>query len=80
MKSVSFTYSTAEQFISSGKVLSYKKQVQEAHNMLHNKTGAGSEFTGWVDLPRDYDKKEFARIKKAAERIDLIPMFSLSSG
>ena len=37
--------------------------------MLHEKTGAGSDFTGWVDLPVDYDKEEFARIKTAAKKI-----------
>jgi glucose-6-phosphate isomerase len=43
--------------------------VLSAHNKLHNKTGAGSDFLGWVDLPVNYDKDEFARIKKAAEKI-----------
>jgi len=37
--------------------------------MLHNKTGLGNDFLGWVDLPNNYDKEEFARIKKAAEKI-----------
>ena len=40
-----------------------------AHNMLVNGTGAGNDFLGWVKLPVDYDKEEFARIKNAAERI-----------
>ncbi|NCC79207.1 MAG: glucose-6-phosphate isomerase [Clostridia bacterium] len=43
--------------------------VKTAHKMLHDKTGAGSDFLGWVDLPRDYDKEEFDRVKKAAEKI-----------
>jgi glucose-6-phosphate isomerase len=43
--------------------------VVSAHNKLHSKTGAGSDFLGWVDLPVNYDKDEFARIKKAAEKI-----------
>jgi len=37
--------------------------------MLHNKTGAGNDFVGWVDLPVNYDREEFARIKAAAEKI-----------
>ena len=37
--------------------------------MLHNKTGAGNDFLGWVDLPLNYDKEEFARIKAAAQKI-----------
>ncbi|MDP4144580.1 MAG: glucose-6-phosphate isomerase [Bacillota bacterium] len=43
--------------------------VTAAHDALHNGTGAGSDFLGWVDLPVNYDKEEFARIKKAAEKI-----------
>ena len=44
-------------------------QVSAAHEMLHNKTGLGNDFLGWVTLPTDYDKEEFARIKAAAARI-----------
>lgn len=40
-----------------------------ALDTLHNKTGEGNDFLGWVTLPSDYDKEEFARIKKAAEFI-----------
>lgn len=43
--------------------------VKVAHHTIHEKTGAGSDFLGWVDLPTDYDKEEFARIKKCAEKI-----------
>ena len=43
--------------------------VTAAHETLKNRSGAGSDFLGWVDLPVDYDKEEFARIKAAAERI-----------
>ncbi len=43
--------------------------VKAAHNALHNGTGLGSDFLGWVDLPINYDKEEFERIKKAAEKI-----------
>src|SRR5574344_1313811 len=45
------------------------QQVKTAHEMLHNGTGLGNDFIGWVDLPTNYDKEEFARIKKAAEKI-----------
>ena len=44
-------------------------QVKLAHNMLHNKTGPGSDFLGWLNLPTDYDKDEFNRIKSAAKKI-----------
>ncbi len=43
--------------------------VTTAHNMLHEKSGQGNAFLGWVDLPRDYDKEEYVRIKAAAEKI-----------
>ncbi len=44
-------------------------EVEAAHKTLHEKTGAGSDFLGWVNLPVDYDKEEYARIKKAAKKI-----------
>ena len=44
-------------------------QVKLAHELLHTGTGAGNDFTGWVTLPTDYDKEEFARIQAAAKRI-----------
>ena len=47
-----------------------KEKVEAAYNTLVNKTGAGNDFLGWVDLPKNYDKQEFARIKAAAEKID----------
>ncbi|EOD00306.1 glucose-6-phosphate isomerase [Caldisalinibacter kiritimatiensis] len=46
-----------------------KGQISNAHKMLHEKTGAGNDFLGWVDYPVNYDKEEFDRIKKAAEKI-----------
>lgn len=44
-------------------------QVKTAHELLHSGTGLGNDFIGWLDLPENYDKEEFARIKKAAEKI-----------
>ena len=43
--------------------------VKAAHDSLEAKSGAGSDFLGWIDLPVDYDKEEFARIKAAAAKI-----------
>jgi glucose-6-phosphate isomerase len=43
--------------------------VKGAHETLHNKSGAGNDFLGWLDLPVNYDKEEFSRIKNAAEKI-----------
>lgn len=47
----------------------FEKMIEVAHGMLHEKTGLGSDFLGWVDLPEAYDKDEFARIKAAAKTI-----------
>ena len=44
-------------------------QVELAHRQLMERTGEGSDFLGWVDLPENYDKDEFARIQKAAQKI-----------
>lgn len=57
-------------------IASYKDKVAEIHDMIHNKTGAGNDFLGWVDLPTQYDKEEVARIKAKAkslsEEIDVL--------
>ena len=45
------------------------KEVELCHEVLHQKSGAGNDFLGWLNLPFDYDKEEFDRIKKAAEKI-----------
>ena len=55
--------------VQSHEVEYFKEQIAVAHKMLHEKTGAGNDFLGWVDLPVDYDKNEFARIQKAADKI-----------
>lgn len=64
-----FDYSKANGFISEQEVFNYEGLVKTAHQMLYDKTGAGSDFLGWVELPVNYDKEEFARIKKSAEKI-----------
>ncbi len=69
MKSLGFDYKKALGFFSEEEFIAMKDYVKVAHNMLHNKTGAGNDFLGWMDLPVDYDKDEFARIKKAAQKI-----------
>jgi len=56
-------------FVSEREVAYFENFVRSAHDMLHNKTGAGNDFVGWVDLPVNYDREEFARIKAAAEKI-----------
>lgn len=66
---VSFDYSLAKNVISEDEVKFIENSVMSAKEMLVNKTGAGSDFLGWIDLPVNYDKEEFARIKKAAAKI-----------
>ena len=56
-------------FVTDAEIAAYQEAVSAAHKALHEKTGAGSDYTGWVDLPVDYDKDEFARIKAAAKKI-----------
>ena len=58
-----------EQFVSARELTALQPQVTLAHTMLHEGTGLGSDFLGWLDLPVAYDKEEFARIKAAAARI-----------
>ena len=69
MRSLGFDYSKAMAFFSQDEFNAMKDYVKVAHDMLHNKTGLGNDFLGWIDLPVNYDKDEFARIKKAAEKI-----------
>ncbi len=66
---VTFDYSKVAPFVSEHEVVSMKKLAEDAKKVLVEKTGDGNDFLGWIDLPVDYDKEEFARIKKAAEKI-----------
>ena len=68
-KDVIFDYSKAAAFIHEEEIAGIKAGVQAARETLVEKTGAGNDFLGWIDLPVDYDKEEFGRIKKAAEKI-----------
>jgi len=64
-----FCYKNAQKFIGDHEVESIKTAVLDAAKRLKEKTGDGKDFLGWIDLPVNYDKEEFARIKKAAEKI-----------
>ena len=68
-KEVVFDYSKATGFISAEEMANFKKTVMTAKETLLSKEGAGNDYLGWIDLPVDYDKDEFARIKKAAAKI-----------
>ncbi len=56
-------------FIADDEISAMQPEVTKAHELLHSGTGAGNDFIGWLDLPVNYDKDEFARIKAAAEKI-----------
>lgn len=66
---ISINTEYVEDFISKIQLSSLKKKVESCHEMLHNKTGEGADYTGWVDWPVNYDKEEFERIKVAADKI-----------
>lgn len=69
MDTLYFCYKNAQKFIGDHEVESIKTAVLDAAKRLKEKTGDGKDFLGWIDLPVNYDKEEFARIKKAAEKI-----------
>ena len=69
MNKINFNYNKALDFFAKEEIDALQPYVDVAHEMLHNKTGLGNDFLGWIDLPNNYDKEEFARIKKAAEKI-----------
>ena len=66
---LNFNYQFAKNFFNEDELKQIKPYVELANEVLTSKTGAGNDFLGWVDLPETYDKDEFARIKKAAEKI-----------
>ncbi len=69
MTHVRFDYSKALPFFGEHEITYLQDAVKVAHHSLHEQTGAGSDFLGWIDLPVNYDKEEFSRIQKAAEKI-----------
>ncbi|MFJ6412140.1 glucose-6-phosphate isomerase [Terribacillus saccharophilus] len=69
MTHIGFDYKKALPYIGEQELDYLAPLVQAAHEQLHNKTGAGNDFLGWLELPMDYDKEEFARIKQAAAKI-----------
>ncbi|BDR56637.1 glucose-6-phosphate isomerase [Xylocopilactobacillus apis] len=69
MTTIKFDYSPLKKFVHENELSEMQQMVTACDNELRQKTGAGSDFTGFVDLPIEYDKEEFSRIKKAAEKI-----------
>jgi len=69
MTHIQFDYSKALSFFGEHEITYLQDAVKVAHHSLHEQTGAGSDYLGWMDLPVNYDKEEFSRIQKAAEKI-----------
>ncbi|MCD8248922.1 MAG: glucose-6-phosphate isomerase, partial [Lachnospiraceae bacterium] len=69
MANLTFDYSKAAPFISEDELGYMKVQAEAAKKVLLDRSGAGNDFLGWIDLPVNYDKEEFARIQKAAKKI-----------
>ncbi len=68
-KKVVFDHSPAKYFVSEEEMNRFEKTVNLAKEELVSGTGAGNDFLGWIDLPVNYDKEEFARIQAAAKKI-----------
>ncbi|SET67551.1 glucose-6-phosphate isomerase [Natronincola peptidivorans] len=69
MGKITFDYAKALDYVGKQELTALEPMIHVAHKMLHEKTGAGKDFLGWLDLPENYDKKEFQRIQKAAKKI-----------
>ena len=69
MSLIKFDSSKLTQFVHENELSEMQAMVNAANTELRDGTGAGNDFRGWLDLPVDYDKDEFARIKKSAKKI-----------
>lgn len=69
MNKVTYDYSKASEFVTKDEIKEMAKTAEKAKKKLLAKNGEGSDFLGWIDLPENYDKEEFERIKKAAAKI-----------
>ena len=69
MEKIRFDRKNAAGFVAEHEMEYLKADVLAAKEKLLSRTAAGNDFLGWIDLPVDYDKEEFVRIKKAAEKI-----------
>lgn len=69
VQTIGFDYSNALPFMKHHEWEYLSPFISQAHDMLHNKTGPGNDFLGWVDLPSNYNKEEFGRIKQASAKI-----------
>jgi len=66
---ITFDYKNAKNFIENHEIENMQSQVTAAHDLLHNQKGPGSEYTGWLNLPNNFDKNEYEKIKRVAKKI-----------
>ena len=66
---IKFNFNYAKDFLNDNELVGITPEIYAAHDTVENRSGLGNDFLGWVNLPFDYDKEEFARIKKSAEKI-----------
>ena len=66
---INFTFDYAKDFLNENELVGIAPAIYAAHDTLDSKNGLGNDFLGWINLPFDYDKEEFERIKKSAEKI-----------
>lgn len=69
MRQITLDYSSASHVLSQQEINSLEERVQICHDMLHNGTGLGNDYLGWLELPNNYDRDEFERMKDTAEKI-----------
>lgn len=69
MKKINLDYSKIFNFLTKDELNSMNEELKNAIEKIENKSGKGNDFLGWLDLPENYDKDEFERIKKASEKI-----------
>ena len=72
MKNIRFDYTKA---MDKSVVDAFKNEISDAHNKIHNKTGEGSDFLGWVDLPEYYDRKNSTELRRLQIKSEMILMF-----
>ena len=66
MTGIKFDFSISDKYIKGAEIESMIPMALAAHDMLHSRSAAGNEFLGWMELPLNYDKVEYDRIKRCA--------------
>jgi len=69
MRQITLDYSSALHVLNQQEINNLEERVQICHDMLHNGTGLGNDYLGWLELPNNYDRDEFERMKDTAEKI-----------